>query len=240
MSNARRAPALFGVSALLVLGGTTVMAGALEQGQPVSVASESSVATVDRSAAILRADRAFADRLARAALAQQVADQRRAAVSKANKDRLAAVANAKARKAAATKKAAAVAAQRKAASAAAAKARKAAAARSARSSVRSIAPFTGSNRTLGRQMAAARGWTGDQWVCLNNLWTKESGWRHKAASTSGAYGIPQALPGTKMASAGSDWKTNPATQIKWGLNYIDNRYGTPCSAWRHFQAKRWY
>jgi len=238
VSNARRAPALFGVSALLVLGGTTVMAGTLEQGQPVSVASESSVATVARAAAILQADRALSDRLARAALAQQVADQRRAAASKAHKAHLVAVANANARKAAATKKAAAVAAQRKATAAAAA--RKAAAARSARSSVRSIAPFTGSNRTLGRQMAAARGWTGDQWVCLNNLWTKESGWRHKAASTSGAYGIPQALPGSKMASAGSDWKTNPATQIEWGLNYIDNRYGTPCSAWRHFQAKRWY
>lgn len=101
-------------------------------------------------------------------------------------------------------------------------------------------PNPGSNKAIGKQMAEARGW-GDQWGCLERLWDKESGWNERAMNRySGAYGIPQALPGHKMASAGSDWQTNPATQIKWGLNYIAARYGTPCAAWAHSQAKGWY
>lgn len=99
----------------------------------------------------------------------------------------------------------------------------------------------GSNRALGRELAAARGWGDDQFKCLDNLWTRESGWRHTAANrSSGAYGIPQALPGSKMASVGSDWQTNPETQIKWGLNYVKGRYSTPCGAWAHFQNRGWY
>ncbi len=100
----------------------------------------------------------------------------------------------------------------------------------------------GSNRALGKQMAEdLYGWTGDQWSCLDNLWIKESNWRHTAENrSSGAYGIPQSLPGTKMSSAGSDWRTNPATQIKWGLGYIKNRYGSPCGAWAHSVDKNWY
>ncbi len=99
----------------------------------------------------------------------------------------------------------------------------------------------GSNRALGREMAADRGWGDDQFQCLDNLWTRESNWRHTAAnSSSGAYGIPQALPGSKMGSVGSDWRTNPATQITWGLNYIKGRYGTPCGAWNFFQNRNWY
>jgi hypothetical protein len=100
---------------------------------------------------------------------------------------------------------------------------------------------TGSNQALGKQMAAARGWTGEQWPCLRALWSKESGWRTTADNpSSSAYGIPQALPGSKMSSAGADWRTNPATQIKWGLGYIAGRYGTPCGAWSAFQSKGWY
>jgi len=101
-------------------------------------------------------------------------------------------------------------------------------------------PDPGSNKALGKQMVAARGWA-DQWGCLEKLWDKESGWNERAMNRySGAYGIPQALPGHKMASAGSDWQTNPATQIKWGLGYIAARYGSPCAAWAHSQAKGWY
>lgn len=97
------------------------------------------------------------------------------------------------------------------------------------------------NRELGTQMAAERGWTGAQATCLDSLWTKESGWDHTADNpTSSAFGIPQALPGSKMASAGSDWATNPATQIAWGLDYIASVYGDPCSAWAHSQAVNWY
>ncbi len=80
-----------------------------------------------------------------------------------------------------------------------------------------------------------------QFSCLNHLWHHESEWNEKAVnSSSGAYGIPQALPGSKMKSAGSDWKTNPFTQVKWGVNYIEDRYGTPCNAWEHFNEKGWY
>jgi hypothetical protein len=79
-----------------------------------------------------------------------------------------------------------------------------------------------------------------QFGCLNNIWTRESGWRYNAENASGAYGIPQALPGSKMASAGSDWQTNPATQIKWGLGYIKSIYGTPCSAWAFWQSNGYY
>lgn len=86
------------------------------------------------------------------------------------------------------------------------------------------------------------GWkTQRQFQCLVNLWSRESGWRHKAHnSSSGAHGIPQALPGSKMASAGPNWRTNPRTQIKWGLKYIKGRYGSPCGAWSHWLSRHWY
>lgn len=89
-------------------------------------------------------------------------------------------------------------------------------------------------------MSSTYGWGGDQFSCLNSLWNKESGWNYKAYNPSGATGIPQALPGSKMASAGSDWQTNAATQVAWGLGYISSVYGTPCSAWSHSQAMNWY
>ncbi len=96
-------------------------------------------------------------------------------------------------------------------------------------------------RAVGELLVADNGWTAAQFGCLESLWTKESGWRWNANNpTSSAYGIPQSLPGSKMASFGSDWATNPVTQIKWGLNYISNRYGTPCSAWGHSRAMNWY
>ena len=89
-------------------------------------------------------------------------------------------------------------------------------------------------------MAANYGWGDDQFACLVSLWNRESGWRVNAGNASGAYGIPQALPGSKMASAGADWQTNPATQIAWGLGYIAGRYGNPCGAWSHSEATGWY
>jgi len=96
-------------------------------------------------------------------------------------------------------------------------------------------------RSIGQAMAAERGWTGSQWTCLERLWTKESNWTTTADNpTSSAYGIPQSLPGSKMASKGADWATNPATQIAWGLDYISGSYGSPCGAWSHSQAVNWY
>lgn len=103
------------------------------------------------------------------------------------------------------------------------------------------APDPGSAQAVAYGMVAARGWGDDQFSCLVALWNKESGWRVNAYNaSSGAYGIPQSLPGSKMASHGADWQTNPATQIAWGLDYIAGRYGAPCGAWGHSQSVGWY
>jgi hypothetical protein len=104
----------------------------------------------------------------------------------------------------------------------------------------SCAEFTG-NRGIGCALMLEAGYGLDQFPCLERLWTKESGWNHLSHNKgSGAYGIPQALPGSKMASFGADWQTNAVTQIKWGLSYIKGRYSTPCGAWGTFQSKGWY
>ncbi|WP_374109075.1 tachylectin-related carbohydrate-binding protein [Streptomyces sp. CC228A] len=99
-------------------------------------------------------------------------------------------------------------------------------------------------KAAGRDMMNAHdaAWANSsEWSCLEKLWDKESGWRWNASNpSSGAYGIPQSLPGSKMGTAGADWQTNPLTQIKWGLGYVDGRYGSPCGAWRFFQANNWY
>ncbi|MFS0866600.1 hypothetical protein AB3M83_04600 [Microbacterium sp. 179-B 1A2 NHS] len=96
-------------------------------------------------------------------------------------------------------------------------------------------------QSTARSMLGDYGWGDDQFSCLVSLWNKESGWNYRASNpSSGAYGIPQALPGSKMSSAGSDWQTNPATQIAWGLGYIDGRYSSPCGAWGHSQSNGWY
>lgn len=119
----------------------------------------------------------------------------------------------------------------------------AAAARASRS--RSVAPVpapaaSGDPRAIAQAMLNARG-QGSQFSCLDQLWNRESGWSLTASNaSSGAYGIPQSLPGSKMASAGADWQTNPATQITWGLSYIAGRYGSPCAAWAHSQSSGWY
>lgn len=105
---------------------------------------------------------------------------------------------------------------------------------------------TGDNSPAGAQASARAmlggyGWGDDQFGCLVSLWNKESGWNYLAHnSSSGAHGIPQALPGSKMASAGADWQTSAATQVAWGLGYIAARYGSPCSAWSHSQSVGWY
>lgn len=95
-------------------------------------------------------------------------------------------------------------------------------------------------RELGRAMLTELGQS-DQFDCLDRLWTRESNWHvHDVNSSSGAYGIPQSLPASKLASAGDDWRDNPATQIRWGLGYIADRYGSPCAAWSHSQSNNWY
>lgn len=102
-------------------------------------------------------------------------------------------------------------------------------------------PDPGTAQAIAYDMVVARGWGQGEFDCLVALWNKESHWNVYAHNkSSGAYGIPQAYPGEKMASVGADWATNPATQITWGLGYISGRFGTPCVAWGHSQAKGWY
>jgi hypothetical protein len=101
-------------------------------------------------------------------------------------------------------------------------------------------PSPGSAQAIAQAMLAAQGMGDDQFSCLVSLWNRESHWNVTAENPDGAYGIPQALPGSKMGSAGPDWQTNATTQITWGLRYIDGRYGNPCGAWAHSQATGWY
>ncbi|MFG2119349.1 transglycosylase SLT domain-containing protein [Streptomyces sp. NPDC048710] len=91
-------------------------------------------------------------------------------------------------------------------------------------------------QAMARQMVAS-----GQFQCFSNIVDHESSWNYRAVNaSSGAYGLFQALPGSKMSSVGADWQTNPATQIKWGLNYMNSRYGSPCEAWSFWQANHWY
>lgn len=166
---------------------------------------------------------------------QQHAQQ--AAAAKAAAAKAAAAKAAAARAAAAKAEAARKAAAQKAAEQAAA-ARKAAAQKAKQTAA--VTP-SGSPRQVAQQMLSHYGWSQSQFSCLQPLWFHESGWNVTAENpSSGAYGIPQALPASQMASAGADWRTNAATQIRWGLNYIHSRYGSPCGAWSHEEAHGWY
>ena len=96
-------------------------------------------------------------------------------------------------------------------------------------------------RLIAQALLSEYGWSQDQFNCLDSLWERESHWNVYADNpNSSAYGIPQALPGSKMSSAGADWATNPITQIRWGLGYIQDRYGSPCGAWAHSESHGWY
>jgi len=92
----------------------------------------------------------------------------------------------------------------------------------------------GAPQQYAMSLLGTYGWSSGEFGCLDSVWTRESGWNYRAENPySGAFGIPQALPGSKMASAGGDWASNPYTQIRWGLGYIKAIYGTPCGAWNH-------
>ena len=170
--------------------------------------------------------RAYEAALARAAAVRKVATAKAA-------DARAAAARAAAQ-AAAAPQAAAVKAEAKAA------AQQRAARQQAAQPQAASAP-SGSPQQIAEQMLTEFGWSSGQFSCLQPLWAHESGWNTYAQNpSSGAYGIPQALPGSKMASAGGDWQSNPATQIRWGLSYIQDNYGSPCGAWAHEQTDGWY
>ena len=102
-------------------------------------------------------------------------------------------------------------------------------------------PNPGTAQSIAYNMMSSFGFDPKtQFSCLDNIWSRESGWNYLAENASGAYGIPQALPGSKMASAGADWATDPTTQIKWGLGYIRSIYGTPCNAWAFWEGHSYY
>jgi flagellar hook-length control protein FliK len=171
-----------------------------------------------------------------ASLTQQADAQAIAADASAKKD-----AEEAARKAAAETAIAKKAAAEKAAKEA--KERAEAKAAASRDSARSSSSFPVQSsytvaqiQAMARQMVAA-----DQFQCFSNIVDHESSWNYQATNaSSGAYGLFQALPAGKYASAGADWRTNPATQIKWGLNYMNSRYGSPCQAWSFWSANHWY
>ncbi|WP_250214950.1 lytic transglycosylase domain-containing protein [Acrocarpospora catenulata] len=97
------------------------------------------------------------------------------------------------------------------------------------------------SRAFAFRLVSRKAWSPTQFRCLDSLWTRESNWNHLAQNpSSGAYGIPQALPADKMARVSWDWRHNPRTQIRWGIKYIKGRYGSPCGAWGHFRSHNWY
>jgi hypothetical protein len=199
-------------------------------------ATQASVVELSRDAEVAQLQALQASKVAAAeqqvamARAAQAARQKAAAAAKAQAE-----AKAKAEAKAAAAKAARAAAERDAARARDAE-------RSTRSQDRTpIRVEPGSAKDIARQMVRARGWSDAEFNCLVKLWDRESGWRVNASNPSTpAYGIPQANPGRKMASAGADWRTNPRTQITWGLGYISSRYDRPCGAWSHFRSSGWY
>ena len=150
---------------------------------------------------------------ARAAIAQRQAASKRAAAA--------------AKKAAAAQSPAATQAQ--------------AAAQPSQTATATILTASGSPQQIAEAMLGSFGWSSSEFSCLDPLWAQESGWSVSAYNAgSGAFGIPQALPGSRMASAGPDWQTDAATQIRWGLGYIKDTYGSPCGAWAHEEATGWY
>jgi hypothetical protein len=176
-----------------------------------------------------------------ASLTQQADVQAIAADAGAKKEAEEAARKAAARTAVAKKKEADEAARKKAEREAAE--REAKEAEASRSATRDAASFSVQSsysvaeiQAMARQMVPSA-----QFQCFSNIVNHESSWNYQAVNaSSGAYGLFQALPASKYSSAGSDWQTNPATQIKWGLSYMDGRYGSPCEAWTFWQANHWY
>ncbi|MEV7883021.1 aggregation-promoting factor C-terminal-like domain-containing protein [Streptomyces sp. NPDC002817] len=207
-------------------------------GSVVGVASGSTAQTNDAEAAV-----ADSTLLADIPAGQQAQVQTASLTQQANVQAIAADASAKKDAEESARKAAAKSAveKKEAAEKAAQDAKERAEAKAAASRDASSFPVQ-SSYTIAQIQAMARQMVpSGQWTCFSNIVDHESSWKYTAVNaSSGAYGLFQALPGSKMSSVGSDWQTNPATQIKWGLNYMDSRYGSPCEAWSFWQANHWY
>ncbi|MEV7358999.1 lytic transglycosylase domain-containing protein [Kitasatospora sp. NPDC091276] len=219
LSHARRNSLITGIATLVVASAATAALALPQAGSTTEAAAPAAAVTVDDKAA---ADQAQADTAAAAAAADQAAQEAQAQAQAEAESAAQAQAEADA-KAQADAKAKADA--------------DAAASRSqARQNLTSAPALTGSPQQIAAQLVPA-----GQLQCFSNIVSRESSWNHLAVNaSSGAYGLVQALPGSKMASAGSDWRTNPATQIKWGLDYMNSRYGSPCAAWSFWQNHHWY
>ncbi len=227
-------------------------AGALTVATAASLAA---TAPAGSSPASASADAAYTSTIGQQAAARSASDgvgqavmfARMRSLAGDRQQQLAAQKAAAASKAAASKAAAARAAAAKATalkSAEQAAVRKAAAQRTQQAQPARQAAVTtpsGSPEQIAQQMLSQFGWSSSQFSCLQPLWERESGWSVTAENpTSGAYGIPQSLPASQMSSAGADWQTDAATQIRWGLTYIQGRYGSPCGAWAHEESNGWY
>jgi hypothetical protein len=226
---------------LAVAGSTLAAAGAAAIWPAVAAADPAGAASPAHATAITATAAASSEAAATSPTAAQIAarfesaarrDAARVAAERAHQVQLLAALRAATIKAAARRRAVAAAA-------AAAAPGSAAAATPAQTPVATAA--SGSPQQIAIAMFGSFGWSTSEFSCLDPLWSRESGWNPYASNAgSGAYGIPQALPGSKMASAGADWQTNPATQIRWGLGYIQATYGSPCGAWGHEQGYGWY
>jgi hypothetical protein len=244
LSRLRRHTPLHGKPSKLTIAVTasTVLTAAAASGVlalwPVTAASTSPVSslTASRGASVSSAQ---AD--GSGTLASQVQILRAVSALRQQQSAALSAQQAAAKQAALRKRAAQLAARRAAAEAAAAQA-----AQPQQQAQQSQAPPaapvpSGSAQQIAMGMLGSYGWSSSQFSCLVSLWNQESGWNVYATNpSSGAYGIPQALPGSKMASAGADWQTDAATQIRWGLTYIKSLYGSPCGAWAHEEADGWY
>ena len=226
------ATAVSAIAAPLPSGSAAASAGAADS--RVLVANQHQVAArAAHDATMSEEQRMILITRARYVLAERQRE-RAAALARAAAARKAAAIKAAAARAAAARAAAQAAAARQAAAA------KASAAKAAAQQQVASAPSR-SPQQIAEQMLSEFGWSSGQFSCLKPLWAHESGWNPYAQNpSSGAYGIPQALPGSKMASVAGDWQSNPATQIRWGLSYIQGNYGSPCGAWAHEQADGWY
>ena len=245
LSGIRRRTSLHGKPSKLTIAvtGSTVLTAAAVSGVvalwPATVVSQSAAGSAAASGTISSQAQLDGD----ARLASQVLISR--AVFALRQQQIAALVaqQAAARQAALRQRAAELAARRAAAEAAADRAVQQQAQQQTQPSQATSAPAvpSGSAQQIAMGMLGSYGWSSSQFSCLSSLWNEESGWNVYATNPgSGAYGIPQALPGSKMASAGPDWQTDAATQIRWGLTYIQSLYGSPCGAWAHEEADGWY
>ncbi|MFE4601618.1 lytic transglycosylase domain-containing protein [Kitasatospora indigofera] len=229
LSHARRNSLITGVTTIALAGAATLSLALPQDGGTAEAATTVTSASVDALPAAPTAEesaQAEADAAAKqraeadAAAAAQAAQAQADADAKAQADAAAAQAQAKAQAEAKAKADAAAAASRS----------------QQRPALNSGSAFTGTPQQIAAQIVPA-----GQLQCFNNIIERESNWKVTATNpSSGAYGLVQALPGSKMAAAGADWRTNPATQIKWGLSYMNATYGSPCGAWKFWQVHHAY